>query len=302
MTSIQIKSFLSAARYLNFSRAAEELFLSQPTISRNISLLEDELGFLLFVRDKKELTLTPAGIIMRNFFADESMRYVEHIQYAKLANHGFTGYLSIGCLTGTNTNLFILPPTSSFSSQYPNVEITLEKASFGVLRKKLERGELDVIFTLHFELPGLTGTNYLPLYPLTTGIILSKRHPLADKQNLSLFDLQHETFLLPDKEDTFGREFEFQNILQATGMKPVKVKTVSNLETLIMGVQLKKGVGIANTSEEYINDEAFIFLPIDRKFAPLSMVMVYRQNTLNPALPLFINAWKDYASIDAFLY
>ena len=64
MNSQQIEYFLSAAKHLNFTKAADEFYTSQPTVSRQIALLEEELGFELFKRDKGNLRLTIGGAIM----------------------------------------------------------------------------------------------------------------------------------------------------------------------------------------------------------------------------------------------
>ena len=69
MTTKQIDCFLSVASTLNFSRSAQELYASQSTVSRQISLLEDELGFRLFVRGNNYVRLTPSGITMLQCFS-----------------------------------------------------------------------------------------------------------------------------------------------------------------------------------------------------------------------------------------
>lgn len=64
MTSQQIQYFISAAKHLSFTKAADEFYTSQPTISRQIAALEEELGFELFYRDGKQLRLTSGGLVM----------------------------------------------------------------------------------------------------------------------------------------------------------------------------------------------------------------------------------------------
>ena len=66
--SVQIECFLSAAKHLNFSKAAAFLYISQPVLSRRISKLEEELGFRLFIRCGKGLLLTQEGEILKEFF------------------------------------------------------------------------------------------------------------------------------------------------------------------------------------------------------------------------------------------
>ncbi len=69
MTSLQVQYFLKVAESMSFSKAAEELYVSQPSVSRQVQLLEQELGFSLFDRSsKRNLTMTPAGVVFREYF------------------------------------------------------------------------------------------------------------------------------------------------------------------------------------------------------------------------------------------
>lgn len=70
--SMQIESFLAVAKHLNFSKAAAELYLTQPVLSRRISKLEGELGVTLFDRTQRTLKLTPEGVILQTFFQEKN--------------------------------------------------------------------------------------------------------------------------------------------------------------------------------------------------------------------------------------
>lgn len=100
MTQLQIKYFLMAARCLNFTEAAKQLYISQPALSQQITAMEKELNMQLFIRSKGKLRLTPAGAT----FLEELPRYeaifAEILKKAKFSNEGSYGMLRIGFLQG----------------------------------------------------------------------------------------------------------------------------------------------------------------------------------------------------------
>ena len=147
MTSQQIQYFLSAAKHLSFTKAAEEFYTSQPTISRQIAALEDELGFELFYREGKQLRLTSGGLVMLAEFSQQQSALQSAIQRVEQIQSGFEGSLSIGFLTSFDTDIYVYPPSMAFSARYPNITIKMDSASFAPLRQRLYDGEYDIIFT-----------------------------------------------------------------------------------------------------------------------------------------------------------
>ena len=150
MTSQQIQYFLSAAKHLSFTKAAEEFYTSQPTISRQIAALEEELGFDLFYREGKQLRLTSGGLVMLAEFNQQRSSLQNAIQRVGQIEGGFEGELNIAYLTSLDTDYYVYPPTMVFSSRHPKIAVNLDSGSFGTLRQRLENGEYDIIFTYNF--------------------------------------------------------------------------------------------------------------------------------------------------------
>ena len=111
MNSQQVDYFLSAAKNLNFTKVAEEFYSTQPTVSRQIALLEKELGFELFRRDKGHLRLTVGGAIMAQEFNKVNIIIHDAISRVGRVSEGLEGAISIGYVYGMNTDLFVYPPT-----------------------------------------------------------------------------------------------------------------------------------------------------------------------------------------------
>ena len=100
MNTTQIRYFLTAARALNFTEAARQLYISQPALSKQISAMESELNMMLFIRDKKKVRLTPAAMVLLKELPEFEQHYDDIILKAKIANEGNAGDLTIGILEG----------------------------------------------------------------------------------------------------------------------------------------------------------------------------------------------------------
>ena len=132
MNKIQIRCFLETAKCLNFSKAANNLYLSQPTLSRNISMLEKELGLKLFIRNSFQGTyLTPAGSCMLEAFKDSDKLIEDAIRRADNIAQSESHTLSLGLLEGQMMDEKLGSILDEFTKEYPNIKLEMTKESFG---------------------------------------------------------------------------------------------------------------------------------------------------------------------------
>lgn len=301
MTSLQIKYFLLSARYLNFTRTAEECFTTQPTVSRQIALLEQELGFSLFLRQGKVLHITPEGELMYRELARTSEIIDDATHRAKRMQQGIAGSLSVGFLTGMNTDIFIVPPIIRFMKQNPRTKVMVETASFTPLRELLTSGKLDVIFTYNYELDSMEDVEYKDCYPVFPVATFSAEHWLARKPDLSLRDLEGETFILPDTADSYRGASELKDMLAHHGVNNVKVRYLDNIETVDLSLRSGMGVALMDTARRLYFDDRFISLSLPDDFQhPLSLVAVWLKPNENPAITQYLEVFQQKGDIDVF--
>jgi DNA-binding transcriptional LysR family regulator len=143
MTIRQLEVFLAVARAQSFSRAAERIHLSQPTLSQHMRQLEQELGAPLFVRHSRSVTLTEAGRV----FEDYGRRLVTTLDAGKRAIAELDG-LARGSLVvgaGTTPGTYVLPEQiARFQKRYPGVTVELRVGSSKAVEQRLRNGEVDV--------------------------------------------------------------------------------------------------------------------------------------------------------------
>ena len=189
----QLRGFYAVAQEGSFTKAAKKLFRTQPAISSQIKLLEDELGELLFQRIGKTVRLTQAGEILRRHVAS----IFDHLDIAQnqiQELHGLQrGRLVIG--SSDTITIYILPQSlKSYRQKYPNIEIAIRnKTSLEVAELVLE-GVVDFgIVTLPIE-HEMLHVKVLCTYPDVA--ICPPGHPLANQKAVSLVDLSSYPLLL----------------------------------------------------------------------------------------------------------
>ena len=123
MNDLQIEYFLAAARNMSFSRAAQELFVSQPAISRQILALEQELGCPLFERLNRGIVLTANGEMFYDFFERYRGELFDLKLRAKLSLENKKQVLHLGVLNNWNISEILLPVLKDFSREFPNVKV-----------------------------------------------------------------------------------------------------------------------------------------------------------------------------------
>ena len=200
----QLNYFRTVARLEHVTRAAEELHITQPSLSKSIANLEAELGVALFDRDGKRVRLNPYG----KAFLDKVEQILSLADEAAFMlrdmGQGDRGHVRIG------SSFPITPPSPvyyyqyDFFHRYPNVALSLHVLPGGQIEDLLEQRELD--FGIAQSAADHTGISSRPLYTDRLGVVVGPDHPLAGTDSVALELLAGENFLCnntaPDPHDS----------------------------------------------------------------------------------------------------
>jgi DNA-binding transcriptional LysR family regulator len=287
MNISQIKIFLTAARYLNFTKAADQLSMSQPTLSRQISNIESELNLMLFIRNGRELKLTPAGKALSDTLANVYDNYQTAISQAKQIQQGLSGSLKIGILHGTYVSDFMPRIVQFFEKKYPSVEISFTYDSFLSLQNKLYNNELDIGFTVQFNVKDKDYLLYKYVEHTHDYLMMNKAHPLAHRDSLSLSDCRDETFIMISTEDCPESSNLIIRACHEQGFYP-KIWFAPTLYDLMLNTETGKGITILDTRNMLrVNPYIKSFPLLGMKWDP-SLVAAWNQSNYNPAIPIFM--------------
>lgn len=281
MNLTRIQYFVEVAKRENFSQAARALYVSQPNLSKQISLMEQELGFDLFRRVGKSVHLTQAGEYLYEKFKDLPEYTAQAIAHAHALSRGDVGNLSVGILEGQDVNLAMSQSLSRLHKKFPDVVVELERNSFRNLRNGLDNCRFDVIITLGFEVGDRLDWAWESLREQRGAIAINRRNPLSEKDELTLGDLRDEAFVAISKEESPGGFDQLVAQCGTAGFVPNIVREATTLESLLLCVETGIGVALIDRNTRLENDESvrIINIPGSRRS---DVVAVWQADNYNP--------------------
>ncbi|WKD48488.1 HTH-type transcriptional regulator CysB [Microbulbifer spongiae] len=250
---------------LNVSATAQSLYTSQPGISKQIRLLEDELGVEIFARSGKHLTrVTPAGeAILKT--AGEIMRKVENIkQVAQEFNNDKKGNLAVAT-THTQARYALPPVIKLFISRYPDVSLHMHQGTPMQISEMAADGTADfAIATEALEL--FSDLVMMPVYRWNRCVLVPKGHPLCQVDQLELEDVAK----YPIVTYVFGftGRSKLDEAFMEKGLSPKVVFTAADADVIKTYVRLGLGIGIVADMAVDGEDEDLVALDASRLFEP----------------------------------
>ena len=277
----QLQYLSEVARHdLNVSKAAEMLFASQPGISKQIRLLENELGVQIFARHGKRLTsITPVGEIILGI-VDEVLGRLENIRrVADEHRDEKTGLLSLAT-THTQARYALPPVVRKFRALYPDLALRMHQGSPAQLAELAAVGDVDfVIATEGLHL--FKDLIMLPCYRWYRDFIVPLDHPLkalAEERPLTLADIASEPIV------TYVFGFTGRSMLDqafdAEGLVPNIAFTATDTDVIKTYVRLGFGVGIiASMAYDPAVDQELTTMDASHLFAPSTTHIGFRRST-----------------------
>lgn len=291
MNIVQIKYFVAVAKSLSFTKAAEQLYISQPSLSRYITKMETELNLQLFLRTGRTVRLTPAGNILYLGLSELYGNYLNLVEKAQNAQKGLNGMLNIGVLDEVNVADFMPPIYQYFKENHPNIELCFHTSTFSSLISDVYNGRLDIIFTVQFEVENRDHLLYQQVVQSKDHIVLNKNHPLAEKEDLTLIDLKDEVFVMISPEDNSNSSPLIMEACKKAGFIP-KQCFASSLAEQILWVEVGKGVAILDSRTSLKLNPNIKFVEMESDWNP-SLVAAWNQENYNPAIPAFLKKLEE---------
>ncbi len=261
---------------LNVTEAANALFTSQPGISKQVRLLEDELGLEIFERNGKHIkSLTPAGqkivaIARELLVKTQSIRAVAN-EYTQ-PNHGVLR------IATTNTQArYVLPPViERFSKKYPDVSLHIHQGSPTQIYDALLSGEVDIAITTEAQYL-FDDVVLLPCYMWNRSVLIKHDHPLAQCNNLTIEELGK----YPLVTYTFGFTgvSDLDYAFNRAGILPNIVFTATDADVIKTYVRLGLGVGIMASMAHTKDDGDLLALNADHLFNPSTVQIAFKHST-----------------------
>ena len=293
MTTKQIDYCIELARTLNFSRAAENMFVSQPTFSYQIRLLEDEIGFAVFERSGKGASLTPAGAQFVSFLAGMREDLKRAIEQGQNFSAKYRDSISVNLMV--RQAVYFLPEAMRlFSEEYPEVQIIPQFQYENGMDTFLKNGS-DILFALKEDARQIPGIRLYELFESHIYLIAQRDDPLAEKNLITEEDLYGRTLMVGGGSPPALRSV--QHRLISTGR--IAYFNSADHDTTLTNVAAGRGVCLA---PGFLNDHSgqFAWIPFDCKES-FSCVLCTHKEDDRSSLKAFIDLLsKIYREAVAF--
>jgi DNA-binding transcriptional LysR family regulator len=293
----RLEVFCKVLELQSFTRAADAVCLTQPTVSEHIRALEESLGEKLIDRLGRELRPTPVGKILYKFARDIIQLRDDALQSIRNYRGDLSGALLIGASTIPGT--YILPALiGAFKTSYPAIQVTLKISDSaevvdGILDGSLEMGFIGARWDdRRIVLEQLFSDELiLAVYP---------EHPWAERDSLDLEDLAGQPFIL--RERGSGTRMVMNQMLESHGFPPSRLKIVAEMgstEAVRQGIKAHIGVSILSWQAvaEDLERGALVAIPLDGIRLFRSFYLANRKNREpSPLCTAFLNHLRNAAA------
>ncbi len=256
MNTKQIDYCIELARTLNFSRAAENQFVSQPTFSYQIKLLEEEIGFRLFERSGKGAALTPAGVQFVSFLSGMREDLKRAIEQGQNFSAKFKEAVSINLMV-RQAICFLPEAMRLFAEQMPDVQIVPQFQYENGLDTFM-KGDADMLFALREQSKQLSNTAVHPLFESRIYLIAQRDDPLAQKNRIKESDLYGRTLMVGGGSPAALKAVQHRLITSGR----IEYFNSADHDTTLTNVAAGRGVCLA---PGFLNDHSgqFAWIPFD---------------------------------------
>ena len=293
LTFRQLSVFEAVARHLSFSRAAQELHLTQPAVSMQIKQLEENVGTSLFEQLGKKIYLTEAGHELYHY----SRTIAQQLNVAEAVLGELKG-LKRGKLkisVASTANYFAPQLLATFCQRFPTVTVSLNVTNRQALLVQLANNEMDMaIMGQPPDGQDLVAESFME-NPLV--VIAPVTHPLVHEKNIPLRRLEHETFLM--REEGSGTRIAMERYFEAHRVKIRAGMEMSSTEAIKQGVQANLGLGVVSLHTVELELEAKRLSLLDVQDLPIRRhwhIVHRKDKRLSAAAQAFKNFLLDEAT------
>jgi DNA-binding transcriptional LysR family regulator len=285
----QLKYFIAVAEECNISRAAARLHISQPPLTRQIHLLEEQMGAALFKRTPWGVELTEAGTV----FLEHARQIKSHIEHAselaRRAGQGQIGRIDVGVFGSAMLN--IVPQIlNHFSSSHPDVELVLHSAAKGPQIEALHRGRIMLAFDRYLpESPELCVET---VCAEAVYVALNARHPLAAQEEVRIEQLREESLIGEQDSSVFTATRE---LFRHHGFEPHTLQKAADMIAAAVMVAGGFGTALVPESVRSLQLPNVVYRPLVGDVeAQVLLHCAYRRDESSPLLGALLDTVRTF--------
>ncbi|MCP0886110.1 LysR family transcriptional regulator [Ligilactobacillus sp. WILCCON 0076] len=281
MNSKQLEAFINVAQSLNFSKAAQRMFVTQPTVSNLIKTLEQELGVALFERTVRNVHLTPAG---ETFYSDAKEIYTRIIMAtdrAKQENKKFSAKISIGLSLNRFEKDFLPNFIKKFSQKNEETQLFFYKVKYKKGMQDLLERKIDILLFNTNEVIDNKTIKSITLYKDDFVLLIPNDTKLATQTTITIADLNTSTIIIPKRTDSHP---ELEELLKYIKQKNEYAHIIYCDDIQVAQLLVSCGLGVSIVPIfEVDNNKTITVIPLD----------ITKITNINRKIPYGI-AWNSF--------
>ncbi|MBR3181394.1 MAG: LysR family transcriptional regulator [Eggerthellaceae bacterium] len=293
-----LSEFVMLAHTLNFSIAAKRLHISQPVLSTHIKTMETELGFELFVRNRRSVALSEIGKEILPEMVEVVERYHDALDTAQKFLDAQSSKLTIGYLYNAFRDL--LPSLSrEFSNEHPGIDFRMHSFGYQGITNAMYQDAIDVAFTIDVDesLNDLCHIVKLKEDPICC--VVRSDDPLAKYKTLSINDLRGESFILPHPDDSANLAFFYDELFQKSGFTPHISMQYREIDTRYLAIESGEGVALVGRHFQQFMGDDVVFIPFAESFWKYDLCAMWKKSNPNKSIPALMELVTEAFGLEA---
>jgi DNA-binding transcriptional LysR family regulator len=290
-----LRYFLAVGEVLSFTKAAAKLRLAQPSLSRQVQDLEDEIGVDLLKRTRRGVTLTAEG----KLFLEEARKILkqtdESVEKVRALTRGQYGELHVGYAAAPTVEI-LSPALSAFQKAYPRVNVVLHDLSRNEVIEGLQNGTLELAVTPHAASLQVDGIDFEELQSHGFYIALPHGHPLSRLKAIPLEKAAAEPLITPRRKDNPSYHQALGRLFGPAHIKPRVVVECDTFSSLITAVETGRGIALAIPAFKHLSGKRLLYRPLAGTTEVFTVGIVRAKNgDVTPAGEKFCELLREVA-------
>jgi DNA-binding transcriptional LysR family regulator len=278
-----LRSFLTVAETLNFSRAAERLHLSQPALSRQVQELESDLDVPLFSREKGKVSLTDAGRALIEHARELLARSENAAAHVQAVSRGECATIEVGYAPSLAVQLLPLV-LERLAQSHPSMNLRMHDMSSDEMNAGLKSGALHLAYTVGAGVLAEAGLVKETLVSYPVCVAMSRTHPWARRKQIALSDLATAPLLGYARNAYPEYPRWIESVLASARIKPRMAAEFDSVSSMLLRLEAGTGVSLVPWSFSCHGVERITLRPVTPDPPPLDLVMCWKRGHDSAAL------------------
>lgn len=284
MDTLQLKLFISLSKTMNFTKTANEFYVSQPTVSNYIKALETDVGVTLLNRDSHSVSLTPEGHEFVTYA--KQMLSLQREAESRLRNisEGRSGYLSLAMLSSASD--IFSKCLSEFVTKYPTVQVNVDMLEGAEMISDMSQHSHDLYFAHQHMIPVQQNIEFRTLSEGQMHLYAPR--DIAENININDFSTLAGYNFVSAPDTGFTLSTQIRRICLNRGINPSIINYYNRAETILLAVNSGVGLAILPPPSSYRNYPNVVSIPIPGDDATINLVIAWLKNSHNSDVQNFL--------------